>query len=323
MSSPSTSLSLAALIDIRKQARPALRFAHSQLDQFPGMRLGPRRGQGIEFEDLREYLPGDDIRHIDWNVTARTNQPHTRLYREDREHTTTVVIDLRPNMFTGSTVLKAVKACELAAISMWQAMYYGDRCAAIVFSHNGITATRPSSSERGVLRACELIANTFGDAQLAIQTKALGSTSAGRAAETKLNSNAEPDLQHLLNWLANAGRRTGTYILFSGFDNFSVKEGAKLLAALGRRRRVSPVLLLDALEIDGLPSGDYAYKTQDVEKQVTLNSKSSVNLTQKLQQLLGETRSVFKAAHVPLIEFDTRREASKFLMQYTQSRQLQ
>jgi len=311
MNSPLTSLSLTRLINARKHAPPNTRFNMGSLDQFPGMRLGPRRGQGLEFDDLRQYLPGDDIRHIDWNVTARTNQPHTRLYREDREHTTSVVVDLRPCMFTGSHILKAVKAAELAAITLWQAMYRGDRCSAVVFSQSGITATRPASMEKGVLRACELMANTFNTA-LSMEQKKTILIANSPARLPHPDADPEPELQALLDWLSRTGRRSGTHILFSGFDSFSMQSGTAPISALGKRKRLLPVLLLDALEIDGMPEGIYEYRTQARDRRLSLSKQTAEELQQNLQQSLRSLRELFTGLHIPLIEFDTRLHNTRF-----------
>ena len=68
------------------------------------------RGRGMDFEEVRQYQPGDDIRSIDWRVTARTLTPHTKLFREERERPILVITDLRPNMFFGSKMLKSITA---------------------------------------------------------------------------------------------------------------------------------------------------------------------------------------------------------------------
>jgi len=140
------SLTLQSLIDARHDVVRNRSITNIGRSDFPGQRTGSRRGQGLEFIDLRQYNPSDDIRHIDWNVTARSNEPYTRLYREEREHITTVVVDLRPLMFTGSNCLRAVSAGANAARVLWQANESGDRCAAMIIHAFGIEQTRPPGS---------------------------------------------------------------------------------------------------------------------------------------------------------------------------------
>jgi len=92
-------------------------------------------GRGLNFEELRGYLPGDDIRHMDWKVTARTRTPHVRVYAEDKDRTVLLLVDQRQNMFFGTRDrLKSVTAAELAALSAWRTIDSGDRVGAIVFN---------------------------------------------------------------------------------------------------------------------------------------------------------------------------------------------
>ena len=154
--SPRVSLSLQALIDARHDVIRHRSTSVIGRSDFPGQRTGKRRGQGLEFIDLRQYNPADNIRHIDWNVTARSNEPYTRLFREEREHISTVVVDLRPLMFTGSEQLRSVSAALSAAQVLWQANESGDRCSAMVIHAFGIQQCRPMAGNKGVLRACLL-----------------------------------------------------------------------------------------------------------------------------------------------------------------------
>jgi len=155
--SAAVTLTLQTLIDARHNINRNPDSARISGTRFPGQHNGQRRGQGMEFIDLRQYNEGDDVRYIDWNVTARSNEPYTRLYREERERVTTVIVDLRPMMFTGSDCLRSVSAGLFAACTLWQACEYGDRCAAMVISANGITSTRPHAGKVGLLRSLELI----------------------------------------------------------------------------------------------------------------------------------------------------------------------
>lgn len=82
----------------------------------PGEQKSPRKGQGLDFADLREYNPGDDIRKIDWNVFARTLTPHIREYHEEKQLTLWLVVDLTPSMRFGQTTEKIQKAVEIAGI---------------------------------------------------------------------------------------------------------------------------------------------------------------------------------------------------------------
>lgn len=115
--SPAPLLSDAELAEIGALASalppPRLRSERPQR----GEQVSPYRGPGLDFEDLRPYLPGDDTRHIDWRVTARLGKPFVRLYGETRQGVTWVVLDRGPSMrFATRARLKAAQAARLAAL---------------------------------------------------------------------------------------------------------------------------------------------------------------------------------------------------------------
>jgi len=111
-----------------------------------GNRSTRMRGRGIEFEEVRQYQAGDDIRTIDWRVTARSGKPHTRVFREERERPTLLCVDQRQNMFFGSrTAFKSKVAAHIAALIGWATLEHGDRVGGLVFndeSHCDIRARR-------------------------------------------------------------------------------------------------------------------------------------------------------------------------------------
>lgn len=107
------------------------------------------RGRGLNFEELRRYLPGDDIRTMDWKVTARTRSPHVRVYTEEKDRQVLLLVDQRTNMFFGTRArFKSVTAAELAAIASWRAIDSGDRIGAVVFNDEELVEVRPQRSNR-------------------------------------------------------------------------------------------------------------------------------------------------------------------------------
>lgn len=113
------------------------------------------RGRGMEFSEVRPYQAGDEIRNIDWRVTARTQSPHTKLYQEERERPVFVMVDQRSPMFFGSrTQFKSVFAAELAAIIGWTAQANNDRIGALVF---GDYSQRDIRARRGKHAVLELL----------------------------------------------------------------------------------------------------------------------------------------------------------------------
>jgi uncharacterized protein (DUF58 family) len=111
------------------------------------------RGRGLNFEEIRRYQAGDDIRQIDWKVTARTRKTHSRVYTEERERTTLLVIDQRLGMFFGSQQkMKSVIAAEAAALAAWRVLEQHDRVGALVFNDTDIVEVRPHRSQSTVMR---------------------------------------------------------------------------------------------------------------------------------------------------------------------------
>ncbi len=118
-----------------------------------GRHASKLRGRGLNFEELRNYLPGDDTRHIDWKVTARTRTPYVRVYTEEKDRTVWLLVDQRVSMFFGSTKrMKSVVAAEVAALSAWRVLSVGDRVGALVFNDSDISVIPPHRSRERVMQ---------------------------------------------------------------------------------------------------------------------------------------------------------------------------
>ncbi|MCI0744352.1 MAG: DUF58 domain-containing protein [Verrucomicrobia subdivision 3 bacterium] len=111
------------------------------------------RGRGLNFEEIRRYQTGDDIRQIDWKVTARTRKTHSRVFTEERERSTLLLVDQRLSMFFGSVKnMKSVTAAEMAALGAWRVLSQKDRVGALVFNDSTIGEIRPQRSQATVMR---------------------------------------------------------------------------------------------------------------------------------------------------------------------------
>ena len=118
-----------------------------------GERTSRQRGRGMDFAEVRAYQPGDDVRSIDWRVTARRNKPHTKVFQEEKERPTLVLIDQTRPMFFGSKArLKSVAAAEIGARLAWQSLANNDRVGGIVAGNNSLAVHRPLSNARAVAR---------------------------------------------------------------------------------------------------------------------------------------------------------------------------
>ncbi|GAV20115.1 hypothetical protein MMIC_P1077 [Mariprofundus micogutta] len=128
-----------------------------------GGHLSRFQGRGIEFDEVRPYQPGDDIRSMDWRVTARTGKPHTKLFREERERPALLLLDMRPAMFFATRgALKAVIAAECATLLAWSIMHHGDRVGSMLFDASAAKTSaliRPGRGKRSVMRLLGNIVN--------------------------------------------------------------------------------------------------------------------------------------------------------------------
>lgn len=123
-----------------------------------GRRGSRLRGRGLDFEEIRSYMPGDDIRTMDWRVTARIQKPYIRVYSEERDRPVLLVVDQRLAMFFGSRVsMKSVTAAEAAALGAWRAFGAGDRVGALVFNDRDIREIRPHRSRERVMQILQAI----------------------------------------------------------------------------------------------------------------------------------------------------------------------
>ncbi len=112
-----------------------IKSSHMVDSAFAGEYVSAFKGRGMEFEEVREYVPGDDIRLIDWNVTARMGAPFVKIFREERELTVLIAVDLsRSNRFGSVKVTKSELAAEVAAVLAMSAIRNNDRVGMLLFT---------------------------------------------------------------------------------------------------------------------------------------------------------------------------------------------
>ncbi len=118
-----------------------------------GQYLAPHKGRGMEFAEVRHYQNGDDVRSIDWRVTARTGEAHTKLFQEEKERPVLIMADFSASMQFGSQfVFKSVQAAHLGALIAWSACERGDKLGALIFNDHHHHEFRPQSRDKAVLR---------------------------------------------------------------------------------------------------------------------------------------------------------------------------
>ncbi len=229
--------SLAELIALQHAARGfSLLAKPPQGSPLLGRRATRLRGRGLAFEELRDYRPGDDPRHIDWKVTARTSRPHSRVFTEERERPVLLVVDQRLSMFFGTRVqMKSVSAAELAAVLAWQVATAGDRLGALVFSDAGLTEIEPRRERASLLR-------TF--ATLVDYNRRLGVSKGLEHAPGRLDA--------VLAGLARRARHDWIIVIISDFHDYSAETRANV-RRLARHNDVIAAFIEDPIAA-GVPA---------------------------------------------------------------------
>ena len=200
------------------------------------------RGRGMDYLESRDYQPGDDIRSMDWRVTARTNRAHVKLYQEERERPVVVMVDLGPGMFFATQgAFKSVIAARAAALIGWAAIQHGDRIGALFF--NGVHhELRPLGGQRGVMRLIrQLVVATDPAAALA---------SPGVDAHNS-------QLNEALLRLHRVARPGSLVYILSDFYAMDT-DTRRHLQRLRQHNDVVACQIVDALELAAPPAGRYA-----------------------------------------------------------------
>jgi len=195
-----------------------------------GKHASKLRGRGLDFEEVRNYVAGDDIRHIDWKVTARTQKTHSRVFSEEKEKPALIVVDQSKSMFFGSQKrMKSVVAAELAALSAYRVLKEGDRVGGIVFADNGIDIIYPKRDRRNILRFLEKIVDRNRELN---ESKAV---------------NFQENLNETLQRIQNIVTHDFLVIIISDFMRYSPKV-IKFIAGIARRNDVVLAKIFDPME---------------------------------------------------------------------------
>ncbi len=151
---PGIRVTLAELIDIRHRVRevPLFSTPHRR-SPLVGLHHSRLRGRGIDFDQVRIYQPGDDVRTIDWRVTARTQEPHTKLFHEERERPIYLLVEQSQHLFFGSGLnFKSVLAAQAASLVGWAALAHNDRVGGLVFGNGEHHEIKPRRSKQSLLQ---------------------------------------------------------------------------------------------------------------------------------------------------------------------------
>ena len=217
-----------------------------------GQYLSTLRGRGMEYDESRAYQPGDDIRLLDWRVTARTDKPHTKLFREERERPVFLCVDYRRGMFFATRgVFKAVQAARAASVLAWRAQQNGDRIGGLVFADSEHHELPPRRGKTAAIQWVKLLCEQASKVRTAATADGIDRTLADTM--TRLRRVAKP----------------GSLIfLVSDFRAFNDHCKAELVRLAGHTD-IALIAIHDPLEAR-LPALDEAASVSDGHRTVRL-----------------------------------------------------
>ncbi len=254
-----------------------------------GRHASKLRGRGLNFEELRDYLPGDDTRNIDWKVTARTGKPYVRVYTEEKDRTVWLLIDQRVAMFFGSGQrMKSVVAAELAAISAWRVLSVGDRVGALVISDTDIKVIPPHRCRDRVIQILK---------QVSEKNQALSASNEITANPGKINQ--------ALKQLTQLAQHDCLICLITDGDGLD-SESRRYITRLAEHNDVITAFIYDPLEKDLPAVGRLRFA--DTEGQLeadTSNSKLRRDFNTNFAQRLEWLATASRRFSIPLLTIDT------------------
>ncbi|MGB0238802.1 MAG: DUF58 domain-containing protein [Cycloclasticus sp.] len=276
------SVQLKPMVDLAKKAG-LLSHCHQRIQSSQsGAYVSSFKGRGMAFEEVRVYQPGDDIRGIDWRVTARTNKTHSKVFREERERPIFISVDLRPTMnFATRGSFKSVQASKLAALFAWSAQLNGDRVGGQVFNEQGCQELKPASGRGAVLHFLNAL------------------------VKPPIKKHQPLSLQQVLKRLAQHARPGSLLYIISDFRGLN-NPVERQLSLLAKHCELQLVHVYDPLECELPKKGQYRFTNGERETVVDTAERQRVLAYQQLfQQRQEELRAMCHKWRMTLVECRT------------------
>lgn len=267
---------LATMLPLAKQKKV--------LNDLSGNHSSFLRGRGMDYSEVRQYQAGDDIRSMDWRVTARTGKAHVKVFNEEKERPVLLLCDLRAGMQFGSQrALKSVLAADITALISWASLQAGDRVGAFLFTDQQELNLRPQPGRKAILHLIRELA------------------SLGTSQPADASSRLQQVLRHLRR-VARPGSRIYIVSDWSGFD----EDCQQHLYHISRHSDLVAIHISDPLEQELPPPG--IYPIEDGQQHLLLNSVSTNNREQYRQayesRLVDLQRQLLNL-RIPLIQLST------------------
>lgn len=286
---------LAQLCALQAAARALNLSGLYQRAVHPGAgRRSPSRGRGIDYVESRVYVPGDDIRNMDWRVTARSGRPHTKLYQEESSRHICLLVDFGASMFFGAKrVFKSVAAAEAAALLCWAAVQQGTQASALVSNGARELHVRGRPGRRGALAILQALVTLGHPHEFEARQRTSISALLARA-------------RHLI--------RPGKLIpVISDFAGLAARDEEEL-ARLGEHNQVLLVQVFDMLEAMPPPSGRYAITDGDHTSEIDTGSAAfCANYRQHFDLHCQRLQAIAERLAMPLLRVTTAHETAQAL----------
>lgn len=289
-------IELSELISLKRYARRS-NYKPEYSSVRAGGHLSKLRGRGMDFAEVRNYQAGDEIRHMEWRVTARTGRPHVKLYQEERERPVVLLADFNPSMYFGTRLaFKSVVAARLAAMIAWTAVKQGDRVGGILFSAEAHNEFTPRGREHGVLPLL---------ASLSEYTNKL---------VTDNNQAAKP-LSEVLVRLRRVTRPGSIIVLISDFYNID-EESEQHLSRLRSHNDVLAYHICDPLEL-APPKPQYYAITNGREELLldTTSNQVSQAYQEYFEQRISHLQAQFKRLKMQYVQVTVEAELPRLVYQ--------
>ncbi|WP_154224253.1 DUF58 domain-containing protein [Marinicella rhabdoformis] len=255
------------------------------------------RGRGMDYLESRIYQAGDDIRNMDWRVTARTGDAHTKLFQEERERPTYVILDSNASMFFGTkSKFKMVLASEIAAFFGWSSIQNGDRIGVLTYGIHGTHIVKATPGKRGMMAMMSHVLKT-----------------SVRIPKVENKAEQQENLDQALKQMRTVIRPGSLVFIVSDFLNLG-EEAKRQLLQLRKHNDVLAVKVADPFEVESPLAARYGIQTQsrqqsdrhmkvrimDTRKDATLE-----RLNTQQQNHIEDLKTQIIKAGVPIIPVQT------------------
>lgn len=286
---PNVFVSLQDLLKMEHYARNFSFLARKQKVRsiLGGKHASKLRGRGLDFEEVRAYVAGDDIRNIDWKVSARTQKTHSKVFSEEKEKPALIVVDQSKSMFFGSKQkTKSVVAAEIAALAAFRVLKEGDRVGGVVFADEGIDIIYPKRDRKNILRFMDKIVERNHQLE---HSAPVGFEEALKETMTKIRNMVTHDF---------------LVLIISDFQRYS-PQVIKFISQTAQHNDVVLVKVYDPLERE-IPKTKLV--AGDGEKQIVIDGESKSirqNFSEGFEKDFTDFEGQMKKHQIPLMLIDT------------------